>query len=796
MRPRYRKVIADLWDNKARTALVVASITIGVFAVGMISTAYLVLPEAMNRGFVAASPVNIKVATMPFGDDLIKSVSRIPGVGAAEGRQTVEVRITKADGSLENIELIATKDTGMHEININNLIEGKQVPDDNELLMWRDGMQTLGFSLGDIVTLELEDGTIRKMPIVGVVDDLTHDNATMRQPRGYITLDTVEWLQFEPIYNNMWVTVDRDTDDGNYIASVSAEVQSKIENSGRPVFFVREFTSAVHPMASIAQAVLGILSILGLLIVFLSGSLIANTLNSLITQHTRQIGVMKLIGARTQQITAIYLIEILAFSAMALAISIPLGAIAGYELSKVLSTEINVILPDRGAVPLMPLVVALQVFVGLAVPLGVGIFPIRRGAGITVEDAVTGGGKAANKESKSWFDRTMEKIKAFQGPMVIALRNTFRAKGRLALTLFTLALGGGIFIAVFNVRIALHGKVDEITGYFAADVNLDFDRNYRTEEIEQFAKQIPGVDYIEGWSITLGDIHVEGQQATKEVIMFAPPADSRLIEPVLIAGRWVRPGDQRAIALNEAYLSVNPDAKPGDQIQISVNGKEKTWTIVGIYQFTGLPEVFGYTTYETLSSEINSKFHASSYRIATQDHSLAFQQDLSAQIDAHFQKNGFLVKEAQAGGEFRETMTEQMDTIIWLLLVMALLTAVVGSIGLAGTLSMNILERTREIGVLRAIGGYNSIVVRLVMIEGLIIGLISFLLAAAVSFPISTVLSNVITIAIFKSPADFTLSPNGFLIWSLLVAILTTVASLVPARNAAQLTIREVLSYE
>jgi putative ABC transport system permease protein len=127
---------------------------------------------------------------------------------------------------------------------------------------------------------------------------------------------------------------------------------------------------------------------------------------------------------------------------------------------------------------------------------------------------------------------------------------------------------------------------------------------------------------------------------------------------------------------------------------------------------------------------------------------------------------------------------------------MALLTALVGSIGLAGTMSMNVLERTREIGVMRAIGAHDQIVSRLVIIEGLIIGLLSFVLSVVVSFPITVLLSNVISQSVFNSPAELVFSAQGFGIWLALVVLLSIGASLLPARNATRLTIREVLAYE
>jgi len=127
---------------------------------------------------------------------------------------------------------------------------------------------------------------------------------------------------------------------------------------------------------------------------------------------------------------------------------------------------------------------------------------------------------------------------------------------------------------------------------------------------------------------------------------------------------------------------------------------------------------------------------------------------------------------------------------------MALLTAVVGSVGLAGTMSINVLERTREIGVMRTIGAVDAAIMQAVIIEGLVIGLVTWVLAIGLSFPISLVLVNIVGQAIMGSAMPLTLTPLGALVWLAVVSGLSVVASLWPARNAARLTINEVLAYE
>ena len=143
-----------------------------------------------------------------------------------------------------------------------------------------------------------------------------------------------------------------------------------------------------------------------------------------------------------------------------------------------------------------------------------------------------------------------------------------------------------------------------------------------------------------------------------------------------------------------------------------------------------------------------------------------------------------------------QTASEGLGILVTFLLIMALLTAVVGSIGLTGTMGMNVLERTREIGVMRAIGAVDMVIIKSVMTEGMIIGLISFFLSVIFCFPITWLLNRIISLAIFNSPSQFALNIWGFLIWLGLVLFLAALASVLPARNAARLTIREVLAYE
>jgi len=285
-----------------------------------------------------------------------------------------------------------------------------------------------------------------------------------------------------------------------------------------------------HPLADTVNAILGILLALGILIVFLSSSLIANTLNALLNQHLRYIGVIKLVGGQRRQVFSMYLTLIMAFGILALMIAIPLGGQGAYGLALFIAGKMNFSLLGYRIVPMALLV---QILVGLLVPIIAGLVPVINGSRITVLRALSGGlaGDGEQKQVKGeeerlpWFDWIQVKAtrvltkRGIHIPrlFVISLRNTFRRKSRLALTLFTLTMGGAIFIAVFNVRVTLHDYIGQIGKYFVADVSVDFDRPYRLEEIDQTLMNIAGVQHVEGWQFVSGEL-LDGNKQVLENI--------------------------------------------------------------------------------------------------------------------------------------------------------------------------------------------------------------------------------------------------------------------------------------
>jgi len=265
-----------------------------------------------------------------------------------------------------------------------------------------------------------------------------------------------------------------------------------------------------------------------------------------------------------------------------------------------------------------------------------------------------------------------------------------------------------------------------------------------------------------------------------------------------VAGRWLVPGDEKAMVISDTIYDFYPDLQPGDKLIIEITGnREEQWEVVGIYSFVSmLGDPMAYANFDYVADKLNLPNQANSFRIITEDTEGASLQRLIQNIDRQLADKGYAVQSIQAGETQRESSSTGINTLIIFLLLMAILIAFVGSIGLMGTMSINVLERTREIGVMRTIGAVDAVVMQSVIIEGLVIGLITWIIAIGLSYPISSVLLTIISQAMAGASFGLTLTPLGVFVWLGVVVVLSIIASVMPARDAARLTINEVLAYE
>jgi putative ABC transport system permease protein len=213
-----------------------------------------------------------------------------------------------------------------------------------------------------------------------------------------------------------------------------------------------------------------------------------------------------------------------------------------------------------------------------------------------------------------------------------------------------------------------------------------------------------------------------------------------------------------------------------------------------LFDLTGR-QTTAYVLREPLNLELRSVGRASVAEIRGAVKTLAAQEAIESDLRAYFESQGISVSFTETALKSQQQASAQFSILTTLLLIMTILIAIVGSVGLSGTLSINVLERRREIGVMRAVGASSLDVAFIFMSEGLLLGVVSWVLSA----PLSLLAGRYFVEAlgqVVNFPAVYYYSFTGLWLWLTIVVVLSLLASGLPARRATQISVRESLAYE
>jgi len=792
---RWKKVWGDFWGNKSRTILTILTIAVGTFAVGFNSNLASYMLESMDSDYLSANPSEAVVYTSRLDEDLVDLARKVPGVDAVEGRSTASGNVVR-----EGVDPLAIQFTAVEDPNDLSLNQLKPVPGEDSLpplnnkeVLVDASAKTAGYEPGDILVVELDDGKQRELVLAGYVHDVTgFPFGFTKTFNAYVTPDTIEWLGGTRYYNALAISVSEKQTDQEHVTAVAQAVVDEMERAGAEVYFVSVYQPGHHFAWQITQGVFFLLTVFSYMTVLLSCFLIINTITALMTQQVRQIGIMKAIGGETQQILGMYILLVLAFGLGALLIGIPLANSGAQSIGGGMAAWLNF---TPGKYHNYPATLMQQAFVALVVPFLTALFPIRKSVRTTVREAINDYG--LGEEGKIRNKPVNKRFSFIPRPIQLSLRNAVRRKTRLALTLFTLVLAGAIFIGVYNLWESFDQTIEDVQGYLLADINLSFGRYYRYEEVAELAEAVPSVDSVEGWTEYPGTLIMDEEEAGTQIAFIAPPSTSTMIDPVITSGRWLAQGDENAVVIGNHLLAIFPDLKVGDWLTIEIDGEKTRWHIVGIYTLVGNTSTpLLYANYEYLSQLVGAPGQVYSLRILTERHDVESQETISKQLEKLYKANGIRVSNVQLGADFIKDQKAQTDILVYFMLVMAVLIAIVGGLGLTGTMSINTLERTREIGVMRAIGASNMDIQSIVLVEGMVIGVIAWAISILLSIPITGVLTFGVGMALLTAPMQPVFGVNGVIVWLILTLVLTVLASALPARRASRLTVRDTLVYE
>jgi putative ABC transport system permease protein len=486
-----------------------------------------------------------------------------------------------------------------------------------------------------------------------------------------------------------------------------------------------------------------------------------------------------------------YLVMVLIFGLISLIIAVPLAYLAAYRFTLFMASFANF---QIQSFYLPKEVLILELAVGLLVPLLSALYPVLTMAHITVREAISTYGLSRSGR-RGIIDRLIEHIRGLPRPLLLSIRNTFRRKLRMILTLLTLTLASALFISILSVWSSLNRTVQEAFGFYGFDSEIVLKYPYRIERINQEALNIPGVAALEGWGEFFGSItHAQGTE--DQIGILGIPADSKVVNPTMIEGRWIVPGDENAMVVTPVFMQKETGARVGDNVVIKMKEKDTTWHIVGVVKMIGGGTPVTYVNYAYFTRVLNDVDRAQILVVTMTRHDKTSQSQITQAISDHFNKVGLQVSSAIPTWSQIESNNNLIIILVTLVMAMAVLIALVGGLGLTGLMSINVLERTREIGVMRAIGASHSAILQIFISEGLLIGFMSWLFGMLLSLPLSHALSNLIGNGLIQSPLSYSYSIGGAAIWLAIVLILSILATFMPAQDAARLTVRDVLAYE
>ena len=797
------KIWRDLWSNKARTLQVVLIIGMGAFAIGMIITTRNLVVEGMQEIWQETKPAMIGMWLSPgIDENALIGLERVPGVTDIEGFMvnSVEWRLGP-DDEWHAGDITAREDYENYHFFKLDLLSGDW-PSTNTLVVGQGTDTVFGAYVGEQVTVRV-NGRSRVYTIGGALSDpVVQPPSFGGNAQFYASKDTFEEIFNDLNYNRILAGAAQY--DEVEIVTIANRLRDKLEkqnvDSGGylPPAGDRIVNPEKHFFQDTMDAIFLILGVMAALALFLGLFLVYNTINAIISQQVDQIGVMKAIGAHTGQILLIYLLYVFSFGLLSLLLAVPLGVLGGWGLTVFLMDSFNA---DPGSFAISWQAVYVQVFLALILPMLVALVPVFSGARISVREAVTTYGLSLKP---TLLDRLIARMKHVSRLLLLTVSNTFRHKSRVFLTQITLVLSGLIFMMVMSVGDSTTYTFNNVLfTILNSDINMGFEDAERINYIETLTRLNPEVERVEMWAFGGGSIRPREQPESDDdpnVLIFGVEPDTGLYGYQMRNGRWLDMQDRNTVVLNQE-LARDLGVNVGDWVTFDQGSTgESDWEIVGLLSDPMLT-TSAHVPREVLLWEQVSVGRTNTIWVKLKHGDAATEQRVAKELRQLYESKGIdmlpggILNRQDTSSGVINNLNTQFQAIVMLLATMAVVIGMVGSISLSGVVSLSVIERQREIGVMRAIGASSWDISRMFIGESLILGWLSWLIAFPLSLPAGRVMTEALSSALgFEIVYHYTL--QGPFIWLGIITVLAALASWLPARRATHISVQQSLSYQ
>jgi len=810
------KLGRDLRATWPRLVMMVVAIAVTLTVFSAVLYAWSTISRETERAYLSTEPASATILLDRGVDaERMKAIAAEartrPGVLEATGRTqfTTEVRVSGREQDNELQVFVAAPDDPLRIARF-QVRPGTWPPAPDEILLGRDSLELFDVSVGDAVVVETPGGDPTRLRITGTVYDPSLAPAEQEQDgRGYLSTAALARPGTEPVLDQLKIQVaepgqttpSRDRDAIVAVATdVSQWLQREYDLTVREAQVPQPYE---HPHQDQANALLRVLLGGGLATLLLSTILVANMLNGLFRQQIPQIGIMKAIGARSGRIGQLYLAMTLSVAAAATLLALAPGILLGRTFSSFILDSLS-IEPASLAPPWWTYAVVLAA--GLLLPPLMALLPLVRTSRTTVRAAIDHRGLGSSARATSGVLARLGRVPGLNRGLLMALRNTVRRPARFFLAAGLLAGAGALFVAGLSTQAGLAAAAEEGLERIQSDVIVQLAEPASPDDLTPLVEGVPLVSRVEGWATAESAIAGPGgipvtstypdQGHGRLAVTAIPPKTTMFTQPKLLEGRWLNPSETGAIVLNQvAVENSDLEIEVGDPVKLFINGGITRWRVAGIAQEPGATSS-AYVTTAGLAAATGQAPRTNTLRIATASDDEQTHAAVAKAVTEKLDGAGVEVEGAESIGEQEDSIQEHQGPIALVLVAGAIAMGIVGGIGLASTMGANILERTREFGVMHAIGARPAAVRRIVVAEGVFTAIASWLLAIIPALGLTAIMGRVVGNTFMSAPLPFRISALGVGIWSVLVILGAILATEAAATRASRLTVREALAYQ
>lgn len=798
------KVWNDLWHHKSRTLLAVLSIAAGVFSIGAIFGMVDQMLAGMDAAHRAVSPSHINIILRNYvPQEIVDDLKTIDGVADVDPVNQITVRYKFDAGDKWELGTLVQRDYDNQVYDQQVLTDGTW-PAEGKIGIERLSGEYWNVARGNQVTFDVR-GEDQTYEIGGIVRHPFVQPPLFGGQAHFFT-DATGLAKFgipEGLYGQLLVRVDEYSLER--AKEIAADVRSELGKRGIGVVVTLYQDPDKHWGRMFVEGINAVMQVMAGVALLLSVILVLNTMTALITQQTDQIGIIKSIGGRSSDIMRVYFVEVLVLGILALAIALPTGALFAFLMSQWLLNLFNI---DYNTFIISPLAAWLQVGAALLAPLLAALQPILRGARMTVREAIATYGIGSDY-GNSPLDRAVEKFAALflSSLFAVSLGNMFRRKGRLALTLFVLITAGVMFLMVMTLISSTNLTLDNELSRRAFSVRIGLTQSQPADKILPLVNAESGVTASEMWFSRNATLLREGERLEDSAGLGAQliglPPNTRMYRPVIVSGRWLQSGDTENVIVISQETADKNGLVVGDTVTLDLGDLGASdWLVIGSYRvvygggFSVEPIYAPIRAVETIAGVTNegTQVVIRADNAATLADATALAERLEARLEV--ENIGIDFYTSLVPLEERDYVNNQFASVISTLLGLAMIAASVGAIGLTGALAISVVERTREIGVMRAMGAQSGTLSVLYLMEGALQGFFSWLISVPVAYLLSQPLARLLGQRMLELDLDYAFNGPAVLIWLLVVMTFAISASIYPARMAARARVRENLAYQ